>query len=229
MVTEREILIHLLELTKEGPTKVEDISRESRVPVQLVREEMARRSGLVQLDEDLVTVNAEQRLIVAIRAVELGADIERVCKFLTWAEFEDISVLAFEANNYKVKKHFRFSRSGRRWEIDILAVKRPIVACADCKQWHRGWRGSASRKAAEEQIERTKVLAEAATSMAEKTGVKGWGHAVFLPIILSLMPGAQRFHKRTPIVPVLQLRDFLQQMPAYLQKIKHFRVDLAKP
>ena len=229
MVAEREILIYLLKLTKEGPAKIEDISRESRVPTRLVHEQLTRSSGLMQLDEDLVTVNAEQRLRVAVRAVELGADIERVCKFLTWAEFEDISVLSFEANNYKVKKHFRFSRSGRRWEIDILAMKRPVVACADCKQWHRGWRGSASRKAAEEQTERTRVLAEASSSMVEKIGIVGWGRADFLPIILSLMPGAHRFHKRTPIVPVLQLRDFLQEMPAYLQKIKHFHVDLAKP
>lgn len=229
MAAEREILIYLLKLTREGPAKIEDISRESRVPPQLVHEELTRSLDLVQLDEDSVTAKAEQRLRVAIRAVELGADIERVCKFLTWTEFEDISVLAFEANNYNVKKHFRFSRSGRRWEIDILAIKRPIVACADCKQWHRGWRGSASRKAAEEQTERTKVLAEASSSMVEKIGVKGWRRADFLPMVLSLMPGARRFHKGTPIVPVLQLRDFLQEMPAYLRRIKHFHVDLAKP
>lgn len=231
MTAEREILISLLKLTIEGPAEIEDLSRESRVPRQLVHEAVIKSSelGILEMDERLAIAGGEQRLRAAIRAVELGADIERVCKFLTWTEFEDISVLAFEANDYRVKKHFRFSRIGRRWEIDILATKRPIVACADCKQWHRGWRGSASRKAAEQQIERTRVLAEASSSMLAKIGVNGWRRADFLPIVLSLMPGARRFHKGTPIVPVLQLRDFLQKMPAYLSKIKHFRVDLAKP
>ncbi|MDH5795151.1 MAG: hypothetical protein OEZ24_03490 [Candidatus Bathyarchaeota archaeon] len=231
MGVEREVLISLLKLTKEGPAEIEDLTSDSRVPSQLLREALmtSLQQGIVKVDGDSVTAGPEQRLRAAVRAVELGADIERVCKLLTWTEFEDISVLAFEASGYKVKKHFRFSQSGRRWEIDVLAMKRPIVACADCKQWHRGWRGSASRKAAELQIGRTEALAAASPSMAEKIGVKGWRGADFLPMVLSLLPGAHRLHKGAPIVPVLQLRDFLQEIPAYMDKIRHFRVALIEP
>ena len=225
MGVEREVLISLLKLTKEGPAEIEDLTSDSRVPSQLLPEALmtSLQQGIVEVDGGSVSAGPEQRLRGAVRAVELGADIERVCKLLTWTEFEDISVLAFEASGYKVKKHFRFSRSGRRWEIDVLAMKRPIVACADCKQWHRGWRGSASRKATEQQIERTRILAETAPAMLEKIDMKGWKHADFLPMVLSLTPSAHKFHKGAPIVPVLQLRDFLQDMPAYIGKIKRFR------
>jgi Holliday junction resolvase-like predicted endonuclease len=224
MATEREVLISFLRLTKGGPVEIKDLSSESQIPRQLVHETLTSlRLGIVEADGHSISGGPEQRLRAAHKAVELGADIERVCGFLTWSEFEDISVMAFEANDFKVKKHFRFSGSGRRWEIDILAAKRPIVACADCKQWHRGWRGSASRKATEQQIERTRVLAETAPAMLEKIDMKGWKHADFLPMVLSLTPSAHKFHRGAPIVPVLQLRDFLHDLPAYVGKIKRFR------
>jgi hypothetical protein len=229
MPTEREVLVSLLKLTTEGRVEIKEISRETRIPIEIVRQ-VLRKSlelGIVCLDRKLITAASEQRIRAAVRAVELGADIQRVCKFLTWAEFEDISVLAFDANNLVTKKHFRFSWSGRRWEIDILGLRKPIVACVDCKHWHRGWRGAASRRAAEQQIERTRVLAEASASMSKRLGIDGWGHACFVPAILSLASGSCKFYKGAPIVPVLQLRDFLQQMPAYLGKITHF--DVAVP
>ena len=135
MATEREVLISFLKLTKGGPVEIKDLSSESQIPRQLVHETLTSlRLGIVEADGHSISGGPEQRLRAAHKAVELGADIERVCRFLTWSEFEDISVMAFEANDFKVKKHFRFSGSGRRWEIDILAAKRPIVACADCKQ-----------------------------------------------------------------------------------------------
>ena len=230
MFAEREILIVLLKLTREGPVQKVELSRESRVPVQVITDVLMgdSRLGFLKLEQESFFVTPEQRLRVAVRAIELGADLERVCKFLTWAVFEDISVFAFESNGFSVRKHFRFSWDGRRWEIDILARKKPIVASVDCKHWHKSWRGAGSRKAAEKQIERTRVLAEAAEVMPDKIGVDQWRHAYFVPIILSLMPGAYKFHEGAPIVPMLQLQDFLQQMPVYINKLKHFYVTAEK-
>jgi Holliday junction resolvase-like predicted endonuclease len=161
-------------------------------------------------------------LKIALKAIELGADIERVCKSLTWQEFEDISVLAFEANDFRTTKHLRFTWADRRWEIDILALKEPLVLCADCKHWRHGWSGSGSRKAVEMQVERTKFLAEASKTIEDKIGIGKWKRTYFVPMILSLVPASEKFYKNVPIVSVLQLGDFLPQMPAFFDKIAHF-------
>ena len=125
MATEREVLISVLKLTKEGPAEIKDLSNESQIPRQLVHETLTSlRLGIIEADGHSISAGPEQRLRAALKAVELGAAIERVCGFLNWSEFEDISVMAFEANAFKVKKHFRFSGSGRRWEIDILSIDR---------------------------------------------------------------------------------------------------------
>jgi hypothetical protein len=224
MLAEREVLVSLLTLTREGTTELDSLSREARVPVQVVREVLRRNVDIVaQATSSIsVTVDPEQRLKIAFKAIELGADIERVCKSLTWQEFEDISVLAFEANDFRTTKHLRFTWADRRWEIDILAFKEPLILCADCKHWRHGWSGSGSRKAAKMQIERTKFFAKAFNTMEDKIGVTKWKYAYFIPIILSLVPANEKFYKDVPIVPVLQLRDFLTQMPAYLDKIAYF-------
>ena len=224
MFAEREVLVSMLKLTKEGTIELESISQEAYVPVQIVREVLRKHVNLVTYapSSRSVSINSEQRLKLVMKILELGADIERVCDSLTWLEFEDVSIIAFEANNYKTKKHFRFTWANRRWEIDILALKEPLIVCADCKHWHQGWSGSGSRRAADMQAERTKNLYEVSKSINDKIGMGNWKHVHFVPMILSLVPGNQKFYKGVPIVPVLQLGDFLTSMPAYLYQILHF-------
>lgn len=224
MIAERGVLVSLLKLTKEGATDLDLISQEAHVPPQIVKGVLKKHVNIVAYDSlsGTVSVGPKQRLKLVSRLVGQGADIERVCDSLTWLEFEDISVMAFEANDYETKKHFRFKWAGRRWEIDILAQKEPLIMCADCKQWHRGWSGSGSRKAAEQQAERTKNLFEMSKTANSKLAIENWRGARFIPMILSLAPGNQKIHKGVPIVPVLQLRDFLTSMPAYLDQITCF-------
>ena len=224
MLAEREVLVSLLKLTKGGTTELESISQEAHVPVQIVREVLRKHINYVTYapSSRSVSIGSEQRLKLVMKIVEQGADIKRVCDSLTWFEFEDVSIAAFEANSYKTKKHYRFTWANRRWEIDVLALKEPLIVCADCKHWHQGWSGSGSRKAAEMQAERTKNLYEVFKSINDKIGMGNWKRAHFVPMILSLAPGNQKFYKGVPIVPVLQLGDFLTSMPAYLDRITHY-------
>jgi len=232
MVTiEREVLVSTLKMTGDGRARIEEISQDAKVPVQTVRKMLRKNSenGIVQLSSKFVAAEAEQRLKLASKAIELGADIERVCSFLKWEEFEDISILAFEANDFEVKKHFCFSWFGRRWEIDILGLKEPIIVSADCKHWHRGWARAATGKAAEGQVERTRALTASASSSREKIGIEEWRHAYFVPVILSLVPSPYKFHEGVPIVPVLQMSNFLQEMPARIDELVNIHKSFTSP
>jgi len=224
MTLERDVLISVLRTAKDGYAEVEEISLDARVPAQIVYGVMKKYSenGTVNLDGKTVTVERDQRLKVAVRAVELGADLEKVCRLLEWKEFEDVSALAFEGAGYSVKKHFRFTCFERRWEIDILALKNPLVASVDCKHWHRGWRRASITKTVESQINRTRALAEASSILREKMSILKWREATFIPIILSLIPSDFKFYENVPIVPILQLRNFLDEAPAYTESLTHF-------
>lgn len=224
MSLEREVLISALRMTKDGSSRIEQISLDARVPAQIVNRIMRENSEkhIVSLEGKTVTMRAEQRLRAVVHVGELGADLERVCKFLGWNEFEDISALAFESMDFTVRKHFRFKHLERRYEIDIIALKNPIVASVDCKHWHKGWRRSSITKIVEGQIKRTQALAESLPVLREKVGMLGWKEIRFIPAILSLIPSEFKFHEGVPIVPILQLRNFLEEMPAYIDSLTHF-------
>jgi len=227
MTVEKKILLSLLKLTQEGPISKTLVSKDARVPVQVAHEVLEKFSseGVAQLKDKIVEVSSNQRVKLAIRAIRLGADFERACRALRWDEFESITAAAFLANNFAVTKGFRFKHSGRRWEIDVIGCREPIVACVDCKHWRHGWGRSASARAVEAQIERVKASARALASLKE-LGLTNWKKATLVPVILSLIPAPFKFYKNTPIVPILKLPNFLNELPAHLNALKTFPVRL---
>ena len=141
---------------------------------------------------------------------------------LRWQEFEGIAAIALERNGYIVEKNVRFKHVARKWEIDIVGCRKPLVICIDCKHWRRGTAPSAVRRITEAQVERTRALAEVLPSVSLVLECSKWEKAKFLPAILTLMPASFKFYDKVPIVPVLQLQDFLSQLLAYTESLKYF-------
>lgn len=225
MSIEREILVAILKSTQEKDSAlIEDICEEARAPRANVLEILDRLRGsrLLSMNGDKVFVNKERRLKIAVKSISLGADIERVARFLTWSEFEQFSRESLEVNGFMVTTNFRFKWLGRMWEIDLIGAKKPLVISADCKHWRHGWSESASIKAAKNQVERTRALADASGRIKSKVGIDGWEYAYFVPVVLSLHPSQHKFYDKTPIVPILQISDFLQNLIAHLNEVNHF-------
>jgi hypothetical protein len=221
MNIERDLIISTLKLTKNGLVSHELINKDAKIPSRIGRKllEKQQNDGLIYLRNDYVDVDSFQRLKLAIRAISLGADLETVSDFLHWQEFEGMAALALERNDYEVTKNLRFTHAGRKWEIDIVGCRKPLVICMDCKHWHHGMHPSSLRKAAEEQVERTKAVAESMPNLA-KVGCSLWDAVKFIPVVLSLVTSKFKFYKSVPIVPILQLQDFLNQLPAYADSLE---------
>jgi Holliday junction resolvase-like predicted endonuclease len=223
MVIERNLLISLLKLTKDGPVLIECVNQDARIASDIVRKllETLQNEDMIYLKDDTVEVNSGNRLRLAVKAASLGADVERISAFLRWQEFEDIAAIALERNGYVVAKNVRFKHAGRRWEIDIVGCRKPLVLCVDCKHWQRGVKPSALRKIVEAQVERAQALANTLPSATLKIECVKWNKAKFVPVILSLIPSSFKFYDNVPVVPVLQLQDFLIQLPAYVESLKY--------
>jgi len=221
---DRNLIISILKLTKEGSVSYETVKTDARLPSQMV-EKLLRKlqsDGLIYLRRNAVEANSLQRLKLAVYAVQSGADIESISSFLQWKEFEEMAAVAFERNGYKVAMNVRFGHGGRRWEIDIIGCKKPIALCLDCKHWHHGMYPSALKRIVEEQVERTSALAESLPNPSIKIEFTLWNSVQFIPAVLSLIAGRFKFYDNVPVVPVLQLQDFLSQLPACVDSLKHF-------
>jgi Holliday junction resolvase-like predicted endonuclease len=224
MIIERDLLISLLKLTKNGHILIKDVNNDSRIASDISRKlfESLQNEGLVYLKEDSVEIDSVNRLRLAVKAASLGADFERVSAFFSWQEFEGAAALALERHGYIVAKNVRFKHACRRWEIDVVGCRKPLVVCVDCKRWRRGLKPSALGKIVEAQMMRTHALAAALPNAKLKNESTKWNKAKFIPVILSLFPSSFKFYENVPIVPVLQLQDFLTQLPAHVESLKYF-------
>lgn len=222
---ERELLISLLKLTmNNGHIQKNLVSSDAKIPAQTANELLMEFANdeLVQLKEKIVETLPSQRFRIAVRAIRLGADPERVSRTLDWREFEIFATEAFEAEGYTTKKHFRFRWAERGWEIDFLSFKDPIVVCAECKRWLHGWGTAAVTKTVRSQLDRTEALTKILPSFREKLGLESWREAKIVPVIISLVVGPTKFCYGVPVVPILQLQSFSNELDGYLDSLAHF-------
>jgi Holliday junction resolvase-like predicted endonuclease len=224
MSIERDLIISILKLTVNGSVSRERINKDAKIASDIALKLLRRlqNDDMVYLRDNIVEADDSCRLKLAVKAVALGADIERISGFLRWQEFEDIAAIALERNGYVVAKNVRFKCAGRKWEIDIVGCKKPLVICIDCKHWRHGMSPSALKKIVEAQVERTRALSESLPNISLKIECAKWDKAKLVPAILVLIPGSFKFYDKVPIVPVLQLQDFLSQLPAYIESLKYF-------
>lgn len=217
MNIEINLIISILKLTENGSVSKEIVKNDARIASQIV-EKLLRKlqnQGLIYLRKNFVEADAVQRLRLAVYAIELGADFERVCSFLGWKEFEGMAALVLERNGYAVKKNLWFRHCGKKWEIDVVGYKKPIILCVDCKHWRYGMHPSTLKKIAEEQKKRATALAESLPAFVGKFEFASWDNAKIVPTVLLLTPGRFKFYDEVPIVPVLQFQDFINQLSAY--------------
>jgi Holliday junction resolvase-like predicted endonuclease len=224
MSVERNLLISLLKLTKEGPILIEDVNKDARIPsiVSSKLLDKLQNENLIYLKSTSVEVDSDSRLKIAIKATALGADIEHISDLLCWQEFEEIAAMALKNNGYIVQNNVRFKHEGKRWEIDVVGCKKPIVVCIDCKHWQRAFASSVLKRIIDLQAQRTRALAESLPNIALKLECAKWEKAKFIPAVLSLIPSAFKFYDKVPVVPVLQLQDFICQLPAYTEELRFY-------
>ena len=230
MPAQRDILIALLERTKDRATSRTELREAVRVTdedLSLFLDQLTVEN-LLEEEGDLVRASLSQRLKIAVRAITAGADFERVSRSLDWLEFEEMVAYTFEENGYDVSRRFRFQAEGRRWEIDVLAVRRPLVVCAECKHWASGLGNMTARRIVETHLEKVRVLSENAAEVAERMKLNG-GRTVFVPLALSLQPARKKIYRRIPVVSVFELPSFLNEFEGQMDWLAQFPVDLPAP
>jgi len=224
-----DLLLALLRSTLGGPVSVGLLSEETRMPAGVVKQNLlglARKGLVTTIDGKEFETSGEQRLSLAVLALREGADMERVCKALGWREFEDLVALALDQKEFEVKKHFRFKRS-RRYEIDVVGLKEPLVLSVECKHWKRSWRRAATIDAVRAQVDRTRALAQSLPEPRDRLGVARWGEVRFMPLVLTLSNTPLKICDGVPVVPIFHFNSFLNEMKTYMDELMTFSA--AKP
>ena len=225
MRIDREIILSVLKLTQKGRAQEDHVAQDAHTPVDIADEVLRKlhEKNLLELNRNTLTTAPKQRIGLAIEAIKQGADPQRTCRFLEWKEFESMTAATFEANGYAVKTnvHFKDDR-GKRWEIDLVAHRQPRIVCADCKHWQHGWSKAAIEKTVNAQVQRTKAFTGSLQKLAQTLRLNGWTTATAIPIVIALTTNTLKVYDDTPIVGVLQLQSFINELPAQAVLLTHF-------
>jgi len=225
MTYEKHVTTAVLKLTQAGPITKDLLRKHTRLDTTLLNKTLTKLSedGLLQLKQNLIVASSSQRVNLAFKAILLGEDLEKTCRFMKWTEFEGVTAEALQVNGFKVLRNLRFKHKGKRWEMDVVGFREPLIVCVDCKHWRRRLNQAGLFKAVEAQVERTKAFTDALPNYWKKTELSEWKTALLVPLVLSLISGSLRFHNNVPIVAILQLQDFLNILPFEAHLLTHFR------
>jgi len=220
------LLLSIIKLTSLGQAKDRQFVDETNIPLDTIKEFLNNlaRENHIKIEDGIIKTSPEQRINLATLAIKEGADIERVCKALGWREFEDLVVMILEHNGFTARKHFRFKSTERRYEIDALGLRDPLILSIECKHWQRSWQRAAMIRAVEAQIERTKALIQSFPNLKRRLKIEGERKIEILPLVLTLSETPLKISKKVPIVPIYHFQSFLNEMQMYMSEIEAFKV-----
>jgi hypothetical protein len=224
----RQILKAILNGTQPGSIALDTLKEDLNVTGEALEDALnhLQDEGLVTVSGDTLELTRDNRLGLAVRAIELGADFQTVSRSLGWLEFEELVAHVFEMNGYNVHRRFRFQAEGRRWEMDVLALRSPYIVCAECKHWAKGIGNSTARGIIETHLEKTEVFSRHMHQLAKKIRAHRWGHATVVPLALTMAPTDMNIYRRVPCVSILALPSFLDEFGGQLERLAHHRVEL---
>jgi hypothetical protein len=223
------IILRILESTNGKALNLDETKESLKITSELFNKiiEKIRNEDLLPSENEL-KLSIQQRIGLAIMALEVGADFQRVSNNLGWLEFEELVAYIFEENGFKVLRRYRFQAQGRRWEIDVLASRYPHIICTECKHFTKGIGDSIARGISETHLEKTEVFSGHIGRLSKKIGIHTWKDAIITPLTLTLTPTKMKIYRRVPSVSIFVLPKYLSEFQGQLERIAHFKVNIPK-
>lgn len=198
-----------------GLTGINDLDFINYIVDDLVTDDIITKD-----DHNQINLTPESRMKLAFLLIKTGLDIEYVAKYLDWKEFEAFSRDILLHHEFKVYPRVRFKSSKKkRYELDLLAIRNPIILCIDCKHWSpRAGKKYALKKAVEKQVERTKAFSNSVDLL--KFNIEKNNDLYLMPLLISWLVEDIKTYQNVPIVPIFQLSFFLNQIDVYRDEFK---------
>jgi len=205
---------------------ISEIVASSRTCRSLVEESLLklRQVDAVSIVGEEIHISPEQRLRVAELAIREGVDPERIARELRWQEFEAFADRVLRLNAFVTLKHFVFKSLGRRFEIDVIGAKEPLLLCIDCKHWHHGWAPSKVTRSARDQVERVLSLSQVLRAGDARLPTFEWHLIRVLPIVMTLADVSPRLIEGVPIVSALRFASFLSEINPCVDQLRFLDV-----
>jgi len=222
----RNVGLYILMLTMDRPfCSVEEVAEKSFASLNSIMDvlkefEMRGLIKLVDVDGSL-SVNVPDRFRFAYYLIDLGVDVEKVSKFLSWREFEVLCSDVLREFDFHVDRNVRFKYGSKRFEIDVVGYKLPYIICLDCKHWSEG-RLSALKSSLENHYRKTSIFS---LQFPPKPLIDHYsGELVFIPVVVTLLDYVAGIYDGLPVVSIFKLNSFINDILMIIPSLRVIRV-----
>ncbi|MFL6481987.1 MAG: restriction endonuclease [Nitrososphaera sp.] len=158
------------------------------------------------LSNDAIKFSASDKMLAAILAIQMRADIEQVSSYLSWREFEKLASELLKSFGYRTRTNLMFGKP--RIEIDVIGTSSDgFTIAVDCKHWKRNNLSSISNFC-QKQAARALRLIEYDKSVSQ-----------VLPVVVTLHAEVIRFVDKVPLVPIHMFRSFLMDVRGFMPSL----------
>jgi hypothetical protein len=221
-----KIILSILRSSVEQKFQKKKIRYDTQLPEEVINDflQVLTKNQIIKTKKGDIEISGDQRIQLAAYAIEKGVDSEKVSKYLRWREFERLTALTLERNDYRINIHFRFKYNNKGAEIDVLGFKEPYILSIDCKHWKKSWQKSTTIKAIKAQLKRTYALVQCMPLYEDKMAITDWKKKKVIPIIVTLSVTPFKIYENVPVIPIYHFQNFLLENPFYEDKLTVFSV-----
>ncbi|HLE35007.1 MAG TPA: hypothetical protein VI698_03865 [Nitrososphaerales archaeon] len=202
------LILKAIPIINEGSLSFDDFALATglgrKTSTELVR--MLARNEIGYVDSDFVSFDQLDKMRTAMLALKMGVDVEDLSGILGWKDFELLATNILDASGYVAHHGFRLKKP--RMEIDIVGIKDGMALLIDCKHWKRSSPSEMARFASM-QVKRAEAFVRASKQVR-----------FAVPAILTLHLESITFADDVPVIPIVKLRSFLNEVQGYLNEIK---------
>ena len=166
-------------------------------------------NGYVSKEDQQLFFSRTAKIELTIFAIKMGCDIQKIANLLDWKDFENFLSFLLTFFGFSVKSNIVLTKP--RKQIDVIGIKKDFALIADCKHW-KLISPSMLYLFVEEQIKRSRLFLTRNPHIFSA-----------LPIIVTLNSNVVNKASNIPIIPIIQLKSFLENYELYLDKFDILR------
>ena len=150
----------------------------------------------------------------------ISIDLEKIGNYIPWQDFEKLVKYIFEKYQFKTFLRMRFYIQKKLVEIDLICIKenKPEIYLVEIKKWKRNV-GLISK--IQEFHTKCEIICKNVEQILKKLNL-GLNNVKIIPIVVSLHTGKVLFWNGIPIISIMYLRDFLENLDAILPSLRIF-------
>ncbi len=233
VITNKRLLLDLLVLSKEKEEiTLDELVAQRQSSLQFIQKVLKKMNeyfgGIFQLDAGSISIPKSVKMQLVSEAIKLGISLDQIIETLHWREFEQFCLIVLDHHDFSSVQNFHFTLNKKRWEIDVVGMKKPLIFAIDAKKWKTGHAG-ALKTMVKNQIDRVRDFTKAIKTRKyrQKLNLYNWKMATVIPMLVTSKMYEIKIFKQMPILPFFKLNEFLTDFHRYSEIILNFPVDFS--